>query len=453
VQAPEVKYTRSGDTSIAYSVVGDGPFDLVFVGGWVLSSLEQAWAGPAADFFAGLTSFSRLILFDKRGTGLSDRVSGIPDLETRMDDVRAVMDAVGSERAAVMGFSEGGPMTLLFAATYPERTAATVLFGTGASYLRADDYPWAPTSAEWDEIIENTDETKVLTQEWLDEQLRAWAPKVADDQAIQQWWRRWVLTSASPSALASLRQMNRSIDARHTLDAIHAPTLVIGRAGDVMFEIDESRYLAERIPDAELVVLPGEDHAYFVDPDPVVEEIAAFLTDIWNRGDWDMVTADRVLATVLFTDIVDSTAKMAELGDSGWSSVLEKHNAYIRRQLTRFSGKEISTAGDSFFARFDGPARAIRCAAAIVDGVGEFGLEVRAGLHTGECELVDNDVRGIAVHVGARVSAEAGPGEVLVSRTVKDLVAGSGIEFDDRGEVSLKGVPGDWHLYSVRPPA
>ncbi|GMQ85028.1 MAG: adenylate/guanylate cyclase domain-containing protein [Acidimicrobiia bacterium] len=447
---PEVKFARSGDTSIAYSVVGDGPIDLVFVGGWVLSSLEHAWEGPAADFFSGLAAFSRLILFDKRGTGLSDRVSDIPDLETRMDDVRAVMDAVASPRAAVMGFSEGGPMTLLFAATYPERTAATVLFGSGASYVRADDYPWAPTSAEWDAIIEKIDESEVLSQEWLDRQLQAWAPSVADDETIKQWWRRWVLTSASPGALASLRDMNRSIDARHTLDAIHAPTLVIGREGDTLFSADESRYLAARIADAKLIVLEGEDHAYFVDPDPVVEEVASFLTDIWDRGDWDMVKADRVLATVLFTDIVDSTALMAQLGDRGWSEVLEKHNAFVRRQLTRYSGKEVSTAGDSFFARFDGPARAIHCASAIVDGVREFGLEVRAGLHTGECELIDDDVRGIAVHIGARVTDRAGPGEVLVSRTVKDLVAGSGIEFDDRGEVALKGVPGDWSLYSVR---
>ncbi len=447
---PEVNFARSGDTSIAYSVVGDGPFDLVFVGGWVLSSLEHAWEGPAADFFTGLAAFSRLILFDKRGTGLSDRVSGIPDLETRMDDVRAVMDAADSPRAAVMGFSEGGPMTMLFAATYPERTAATVLFGTGASYVGADDYPWAPTSTEWDAILEKSDQTNVLSEEWLDRQLRAWAPSVADDEAIQQWWRRWVLTSASPGALASLRLMNSTIDVRHTLEAIQAPTLVLGRSGDTLFTVDESRYLAEHIPDAELVELPGEDHAYFVDPDSVVDEVAAFLTEIWDRGDWALVEPDRVLATVLFTDIVDSTALMADLGDSRWSEILGKHNAYIRRQLTRFSGKEISTAGDSFFARFDGPARAIRCAAAIVDGVGDFGLEVRAGLHTGECELVDNDVRGIAVHIGARVAAQAGPSEVLVSRTVKDLVAGSGIEFDERGVVALKGIPGDWSLYSVR---
>ncbi len=450
MQPPEVRFARSGDTSIAYAVVGEGPFDLVFVGGWVLSSLEQAWEGPAADFFVGLASCSRLILFDKRGTGLSDRVTGIPDLETRMDDVRAVMDAAGSERAAVMGFSEGGPMTLLFAATYPKRTAATVLFGTGASHIGDDDYPWAPTTAEWNTPAEEP-ETQVGSQEWLDQRLQIWAPSLVDDEKIQQWWRRWVLTSASPGAVAALNQMNQSIDARHTLQAIHAPTLVMHRADDPTYVVDESRYIAERIPDAEFVLLPGKDHGFFVDPDQIAEPVCDFLTGIWDRGDWDLVESDRVLATVLFTDIVDSTAQMAQLGDSQWSELLEKHNALVRRQLTRYSGTEVSTAGDSFFARFDGPARAIRCATAIVQGVEELGLEVRAGLHTGECELIDNDVRGIAVHIGARVAAEAGAGEVLVSRTVKDLVAGSGLEFDDRGTVSLKGIPGEWQLYAAKP--
>jgi pimeloyl-ACP methyl ester carboxylesterase/class 3 adenylate cyclase len=450
VQPPEVRFARSGDTSIAYAVVGEGPFDLVFVGGWVLSSLEQAWEGPAADFFEGLASCSRLILFDKRGTGLSDRVTGIPDLETRMDDVRAVMDAAGSERAAVMGFSEGGPMTLLFAATYPKRTAATVLFGTGASHIGDDDYPWAPTTAEWNTAAEEPD-TEVLSQEWLDKRLQIWAPSLVDDEDIQHWWRRWVLTSASPGAVAALNQMNQSIDARHTLQAIHAPTLVMHRADDATYVVDESRYIAERIPDAEFVLLPGKGHGFFVDPDQITEPVCDFLTGIWDRGDWDLVESDRVLATVLFTDIVDSTAQMAQLGDSQWSELLEKHNALVRRQLTRYSGTEVSTAGDSFFARFDGPARAIRCATAIVQGVEELGLEVRAGLHTGECELIDNDVRGIAVHIGARVAAEAGAGEVLVSRTVKDLVAGSGLEFDDRGTVSLKGIPGEWQLYAAKP--
>ena len=450
MRAPDVRFARSGETSIAYAVVGDGPFDLVFVGGWVLSSLEQAWEGPAADFFEGLASCSRLILFDKRGTGLSDRVTGIPDLETRMDDVRAVMDAAGSERAAVMGFSEGGPMTLLFAATYPERTAATVLFGTGASHIGDDDYPWAPTPAEWNAPAEEPG-TEVLSQEWLDQRLQIWAPSLVDDEGIQHWWRRWVLTSASPGAVAALNQMNQSIDARHTLQAIHAPTLVMHRADDPTYVVDESQYIAERIPDAEFLLLPGKDHGFFVDPDQIAGPVCDFLTGIWDRGDWDLVEPDRVLATVLFTDIVDSTAQMAQLGDSQWSELLEKHNALVRRQLTRYSGTEVSTAGDSFFARFDGPARAIRCASAIVQGVEELGLEVRAGLHTGECELIDNDVRGIAVHIGARVAAEAGAGEVLVSRTVKDLVAGSGLEFDDRGTVSLKGIPGEWQLYAAKP--
>ena len=450
MRAPDVRFARSGETSIAYAVVGDGPFDLVFVGGWVLSSLEQAWEGPAADFFEGLASCSRLILFDKRGTGLSDRVTGIPDLETRMDDVRAVMDAAGSERAAVMGFSEGGPMTLLFAATYPERTAATVLFGTGASHIGDDDYPWAPTPAEWNAPAEEPG-TEVLSQEWLDQRLQIWAPSLVDDEGIQHWWRRWVLTSASPGAIAALNQMNQSIDARHTLQAIHAPTLVMHRAEDPTYVVDESQYIAERIPDAEFLLLPGKDHGFFVDPDQIAGPVCDFLTGIWDRGDWDLVEPDRVLATVLFTDIVDSTAQMAQLGDSQWSELLEKHNALVRRQLTRYSGTEVSTAGDSFFARFDGPARAIRCAVEIVQGVEELGLEVRAGLHTGECELIDNDVRGIAVHIGARVAAEAGAGEVLVSRTVKDLVAGSGLEFDDRGTVSLKGIPGEWQLYAAKP--
>lgn len=449
MQSPEVKFARSGDTSVAYSVVGGGPFDLIFVGGWVLSSLGHAWEGPAAEFFGGLSSFCRLILFDKRGTGLSDRVSGIPDLETRMDDVRAVMDAAGSERAAVMGFSEGGPMTLLFSATYPERTAAIVLLGTGASHVWADDYPWAPTQAEYDESIARA-EAEVGTQEWLDSRLQVWAPSLADDVTIQEWWRQWVLSGASPGAVMALSQMNRNIDVRHTLEAIHAPTLVLHRTSDPTYLLDESRYVAERIADAELVELEGEDHGFFVNPDQIVTEVESFLTRLWERGDWDLVKPDRVLATVLFTDIVDSTKQMSELGDSRWHEVLEQHNAYVRRQLTRFSGHEVSTAGDSFFARFDGPARAIRCAAAIVEGVHDLGLEVRAGLHTGECELVDDDVRGIAVNIGARVGAEAQAGEVLVSRTVKDLVAGSGIEFDDRGQTELKGMPGEWQLYAAR---
>lgn len=448
VNAPVVRFARSGDVSIAYSVVGEGPFDLVFVGGWVLSSLEYAWEGPAADFFMGLASFSRLILFDKRGTGLSDRVTGIPDLETRMDDVRAVMDAVGSKRAAVMGFSEGGPMTLLFTASYPERTAATVLLGAGASYVRAEDYPWAPNVAEWDEIIRR-EEQQLGTPEWLDEKFALWAPSMAADEGVRWWWHRWVLTSASPGAIEALRRMNISIDVRHTLPAIHAPTLVMQRVGDKLGEVEEARYMAERITDAHLLELPGDDHAFFSDPESLTSEVGRFLNRIWDRGDWEAFQPDRVLATVLFTDIVGSTAKLAELGDRRWREILDKHHAAVRRQLARFSGREIKTIGDGFFATFDGPARAIRCASAITEQVAELGLDLRSGLHTGECEFVENDVQGIAVHIGARIAAKAQPGEVLVSSTVKDLVAGSGIQFQSRGVAALKGVPGDWSLYGL----
>lgn len=436
--------------SIAYSVVGDGPFDVVFVAGWVLSSLDVAWEGSPQDFFRRMGSFSRLILFDKRGTGLSDRATGIPDLETRMDDIRAVMDAVGSKRAGILGVSEGGPMTLLFAATYPERTAATILYGTGPSFVRADDYPWAPTRQDWLDVIAQG--PRVGTQEWLDECLEAFAPSTARDEATKQWWRRWVRTSTSPGALEALRRMNMGIDARHTLSTIRVPTLVIHRLEDEDMKVDEGRYMAERIPGAEIVELPGVDHGWWVNSDEIAREAERFLRGIWDRGEWDAIESDRVLATVLFTDIVGSTAKLAELGDRRWRELIHEHHTRVRRQLARFSGRELDTAGDGFFASFDGPARAIRCACAITESVRGLGLEVRAGLHTGECELVEGKVGGIAVHIGARVAAGAAPGEVLVSSTVKDLVAGSGIGFGERGVVELKGVPGEWRLYSVEQP-
>ncbi|MDP3983796.1 MAG: adenylate/guanylate cyclase domain-containing protein [Acidimicrobiia bacterium] len=447
MDAPDVRYTKSGDVSLAYAVVGDGPFDVVFVNGWVLSALEVAWDGPPAEFFGHLSSFARLILFDKRGTGLSDRTTGIPDLETRMDDIRAVMDAAQSKRAAIVGFSEGGPMTVLFAATYPERTAAVMLYASKASYVWSEDYPWGLTREEWVENIKQEAST-AGTQEWLDDSLAFFAPSLARDDAVKQWWRRWVLTSASPGAVVALRRMNSEIDVRHTLQAIRVPTLILYREGDGDYP-DQGRYMAQKIPGAESVELPGEDHGYFVEPEPIAREIQRFLGGIWGRGEWEMVESDRVLATVLFTDIVGSTAKLAEMGDRRWHELLEQHHALVRRQLLRFSGREIGTAGDSFFATFDGPARAIRCASSITEAVGMLGIDVRAGLHTGECELVEGKVGGIAVHIGARVAAEAGPGEVLVSSTVKDLVAGSGIGFRDRGVVDLKGVPGEWRLYSV----
>jgi pimeloyl-ACP methyl ester carboxylesterase/class 3 adenylate cyclase len=448
VEPPPVRYAKSGDVNVAYGIVGDGPFDLVFVGGWVLSTLEVAWEGPAADTLSRLASFSRLIVFDKRGTGLSDRTTGIPDLETRMDDIRAVMDAAGSKRAAILGVSEGGPMTLLFAATYPDRTAAAILYGTGPSNKRTDDYPWGLTPEEWDERIRR-EAPRLGTDEWVDERLAAFSPSLAHDEAAKRWWRRWVRASASPGAVLALRHMNRGIDVRQILRTISVPTLVLHPVDDEVSFLDEGRYLAERIPGAEMVELPGADHGWWVHPEEIGRETERFLRGLWDRGEWDVVETDRVLATVLFTDIVDSTAKLAEMGDRRWREVAQQHHSIVRRQLLRFSGREIDTAGDGFFASFDGPARAIRCACAIRDAVSDLGLEVRAGLHTGECEVLDGKVGGIAVHIGARVAGQAGPGEVLVSSTVKDIVSGSGIRFQERGHAELKGVPGQWSLYAV----
>ena len=449
MDAPDVRYAQSGDVNIAYSVVGDGPFDVVFIAGWVISALEIAWEGPPARFYERMAAFCRLILFDKRGTGLSDRVSGLPDLETRMDDVRAVMDAVGSKRAAIVGVSEGGPLTALFAATYPERIAAAVLYGTYPSTLKRDDYPWGATREEIDRYNEER------TRNWnkpgyveglLTERL---GPSFAGDEEVARWWRRLLRTSASPGTVIQLSRMNLDMDVRHVLPSLRVPTLVLHRRDDDSPEVESGRYIADHIPGAELVELEGRDHIWFWDPGQIVDEVQRFLCGVWERGEWDVVERDRVLATVLFTDIVGATATAAELGDRTWRETLERHHAAVRRQLARFQGAELDTAGDGFFATFDGPARAIRCACANTETVRELGLEVRAGLHTGECELMNGKVGGIAVHIGARVAAAADPGEVLVSQTVKDLVAGSGIAFRERGLAELKGVPGDWRLYAV----
>jgi pimeloyl-ACP methyl ester carboxylesterase len=448
VQSPEVKYAKSGDVNIAYSVVGDGPFDLVFVVGSVFTALEYAWEGPPAEFFSKLASFSRLILFDKRGTGLSDRVADFASSAVRMDDIRAVMDAAESERAAVLGVSEGGPLAVLFAATYPQRAAALVLYGTGASYRLGDDYPWASTPEETEQAA------AARERGWGDPDyqnglLQRFAPSLADDPHIQQWWSRYARMSASPRDAAHLMRMNGDLDVRHALPTVQAPTLVLHWRDERVFELAEAQYLADRIPGAELVVLEGEDHAWFVNPEPIASEIERFLTDVWERGEWDAVEPGRVLATILFTDIVGSTAKALELGDAGWRTVLQEHHGVVRRQLARFQGTELDTAGDGFFASFDGPARAIRCADAIRKGVRDLGLEIRAGLHTGECEVIDGKIGGIAVHIGARVAKNAAPGEVLVSGTVHDLVAGSGLPFRDRGVAELKGVPGEWRLFAL----
>jgi pimeloyl-ACP methyl ester carboxylesterase len=450
---PDIRYARSGDVSIAYATVGDGPFDVVFVSGWVISNLEVAWEGTAAAFYEEMASFCRLIIFDKRGTGLSDRITGIPDLQTRMDDVRAVMDAVGSTRAAIMGFSEGGPLGTLFAASHPDRATALVLYGTVATFTQAPDYPWGVPRAElleWQRDAERSG--RRLSDDWCDEVLRGLAPSTADDDKVRSWWRRWVRVSASPATLAALGRMNAEIDVRHVLPAVRVPTLVLHRVGDEDVVLPEGRYLADHIPGARLIELDGIDHGWWVSPEQITAQIRPFLEGLWQDGGWAEVEPDRVLATILFTDIVDSTAQLAELGDRRWRELLAEHHRVVRTQLARFSGKEMDTAGDGFFATFDGPARAIRCAQAISSAVHELGLQIRAGLHTGECEVVEGRVGGIAVHIGARVAARAAGDEVLVSRTVKDLVSGSGITFTSRGEAELKGIPGSWELYSVEDP-
>jgi pimeloyl-ACP methyl ester carboxylesterase len=443
--APETHYARSGDVSIAYQVHGDGPFDLVWTPG-ALSHLELRWEDEGvARFYRALSSFSRLILFDKRGTGLSDRVAGIADLETRMDDIRAVMDAAGSQSAAVCGVSEGGPMALLFAATYPERVRALVSYGSLPRFVRGPNFPWGEPKHEYLAAWEA--EAEVWgSEESARESLESQGLE-ATPEAIRDWARRDRM-AISPGALLQLARMNAEIDVRPILPTIRVPTLVLHR-GEDHIPIDGARSMAEQIPGARFVELPGGPHmAYLGDWESVVAAIREFVEPICLESAHPY---DSVLATVLFTDLVGSTPKAVELGDRRWRDLLVQHHARTRTQLSRFRGIELDTAGDGFFARFDGPARAIRCACAIRDAVTDLGLELRAGLHTGECEVVDGKVAGVAVSIGARVAAEAGSGEVLVSQTVRDLVAGSGIEFDDRGIHELKGIPGEWHLYSVAP--
>jgi pimeloyl-ACP methyl ester carboxylesterase len=443
--APETKYARSGDVKIAYQVAGDGPFDLVFVPGYV-THLELAWKLPNfGPSLAQWTSFSRLIKFDKRGTGMSDPVSGAPTLETRMDDVRAVMDAAGSRRAALFGLSEGASMSALFAATYPERTAALVLRSPVARTLWAPDYPWGRTEDEYEREIEH--------------ELRVYGPREDalatvrslgrfDDDEVEAFLD-YLRYGASPGMLEALLRMNKEIDIRQVLPAVRVPTLVLHGADDEIVPPEAARYLARRIPGAQFVELPGVGHLALGAADRIGAEAKRFLTDVWESGVWDEAEPERMLATVLFTDIVEATGKALGLGDRAWRELLERHHSIVRRELVRFRGREIDTAGDGFFAAFDGPARAIRCACAVVDRVRALGIEVRAGLHTGECEVVDGKVAGIAVHTGARVAANAPGGEVVVSSTVKDLVAGSGIEFEDIGLHQLKGIPGDWRLFRV----
>ena len=433
---PETRYAKSGDLSIAYQVTGSGPLDLVFVPGFV-SNLDTMWETPGwAHWFTRLAQFSRLIRFDKRGTGLSDRTAGIANLEDRMDDVRAVMDAVGSERAALFGVSEGGPMSLLFAATYPERASALVLYG---SYSR---HPTL-TSEALQQHLEITDRAWG-TGEYL---ARFMFSTKAADESFRRNVARAERQGAGPAAVATILRMNADIDARHILSAIRSPTMILHRVGDTRIPAEAGRYLAEHIPGAKYVELPGVDHIPVLERDIVdriVDETEEFLTGYRTESE-----LDRVLATVLFTDIVDSTKRAAALGDRMWRAMLDRHDEIVRQQLSRFRGREVKHTGDGFLATFDGPARAVRCASAIADTMQPLGLAVRGGLHTGEIELKGDDIGGIAVNIAARVAAMAGPNETLVSSTVRDLVAGSGLHFDDRGLHELKGLPEQVHLYSA----
>jgi pimeloyl-ACP methyl ester carboxylesterase/class 3 adenylate cyclase len=445
VPTPETRYAKTADgVHIAYQVVGAGPVDMVFVMGWV-TNIEVMWEEPEfARLLDRLARFSRLILFDKRGVGLSDRVreDRLPDLETRMDDVRAVMDAVGSDRAVVFGVSEGGPMSILFAATYPERTIALVLYGTVADFtVREPDYKEEPAA-----YLVRTEE-KWGSLEFARGEIADWgAPGHESDERLVAWLASYMRRSASPGAAVALERMNGEINATRALSSIHVPTLVIGKEGDVDFRIDEVRDMASRIAGAKLVELSGNEHFPWVgDPDAIVDEVERFVVAL---GEVE-AELDRALATVLFTDVVGSTGKAAELGDRRWKAMIEEHHRLVRGQLARYRGVEVDTAGDGFFATFDGPARAVRCARSIVDAVAPLGIEVRAGVHTGEVETIDGKVGGMAVVIGARVGASAGPSEVLVSQTVKDLVAGSGLAFEDAGEHELKGVADHWRVYRV----
>ena len=429
------QYAKSGDVHIAYQIVGDGPIDLVVAPGFV-SHVECCWEEPSyARFLRRLASFSRLILLDKRGTGLSDRLTGMPTLEHRMDDVRAVMDAAQSDRAAILGISEAGALSAVFAATYPNRASHLILYAAFAEFAS-----WFPTARRLASFFHYCE-----TAWGSGDSLRTYGPSMVDDAAFKRWWGRYERQGASPGAAEAMMKVNAEIDIKHVLPTIRVPTLVIHRSGDAAVNVEAGRYLAAHIPSARYVELPGPDHLWFLgDADSVLDPIQEFLTG--TRGATEV---DRVLATVLFTDVVSSTRRAAELGDRRWAELLEAYHSAVRNEISRFRGREIDTAGDGVFAAFDGPARAIRCACAVHDAVGQLGLEIRTGLHTGECEVVGDKIGGLAVHIGARVAAEAQPGEVLVSSTVKDLVAGSGIRFGEGKTVQLKGVPGEWQLYAV----
>jgi pimeloyl-ACP methyl ester carboxylesterase len=442
---PPTQYAKSGDASIAYQVVGDGPIDVVLVLGFA-THLELQWESPPfARFFERVSSFARLIIFDKRGTGLSDPVTDVPTLELRIDDVRAVMDAADSERAALFGISEGGPMSVLFAATHPERVTSLVLYGAMGRTTEAPDYPWAsPAEA----LRESTAE--FIAPYWgqqAEGMVEIFAPSFAADPHAAEFEARMQRSAASPAMVQQIFEMFLDIDVRAVLPTIHVPTLVLHRHGDRVVNRRAGEELAAQIPNARYVELPGIDHLPWAgDSESVLGEIEEFLT-----GARSVAEPDRVLATVMFTDIVGSTQRAGEVGDARWRELLVGHQAAVRRELTRFRGREVKTLGDGYLATFDGPARAIQCGCAIAEAARSDGLEVRVGLHCGEVEVMGEDVGGIAVHIAARVGGLAAGGEVLVTSTVKDLVAGSGIQFVDRGAKQLKGIPDEWRLFAAAP--
>jgi len=443
---PETRYAQSEDGYVAYQVFGDGPIDVLFIGNWA-SNIEVMWDHPEmARHLRRLGRFSRVICFDKRGAGVSDPVplGALPTLEQWMDDARLVMDAAGSEQAALIGDAEGGPMAMLFAASNPDRTRALVLVNTFARMLRADDYPIGMPQATAERLLE------LWTTSWgTPVALQLSAPSVAGDPALQRWASRYMRLSAAPLTSVRLYGWVLQLDVRSVLPSIAAPTLVLHRVGNRHYRPAMGRFVAEHIPGARYVELEGTDwYPPFVNGEPLVEEIEAFLT-----GTRPTPSHDRVLATVLFTDIVGSTELAARLGDRAWLELLREHDAVVRSELERFRGREVSTTGDGFVATFDGPARAVRCAYEAAEAVTPLGIQIRAGLHTGEIEVRDDEIGGLAVNIAARVMALAGDGRVLVSRIVKDLVVGSGIGFEDRGTHVLKGVPGEWRLHEVTAPS
>jgi class 3 adenylate cyclase len=441
MQPGPTRYAKSGNYHLAYSVTGEGPIDVLYVPTW-LSQIEHLWESPKVRrFFERSAHLGRLIMFDRRGSGMSDPIIGAPTLEEQMDDVNAVLDAAGcSDDVAVLAALEGGPMACLYAATHPQRVRALILYSAWARVVQSEDIPWANPPEERDKLME------FLSETWgTGARLDSLAPSEADDPEFRAWYAKLERLAASPNQIRLLQKLIGEYDVRDVLSSIRVPTLVMHRRDDTLIDPRHSEYIAARIPDAKLVMLEGSDNLMVAgDSDAILDEIEEFLTGTRRVRD-----PDRILATVMFTDIVGSTNRAAELGDRRWRDLLERHDELVRRQIDRWQGREVKTTGDGFLATFDGPARAIRCAKTIAYEVNSLGIAIRAGLHTGECEVRGDDVAGMAVHIGARVGSLAGPGEVLVSNTVKDLVVGSGIDFSDQGEHELKGVPGEWRVYRV----